>query len=333
MRKVRVAQIGTSKYSHGNDVFETMVACPDVFEIVGYAMPEGEKENFSSQMAVFERYPEMTVEDILADPTIEAVVIETEELYLTKYAKMAALAGKHIHMEKPGSTSLSEFQNLITAVKSGGKVFHVGYMYRYNPVISDVIRRVKQGEIGHVISVEAQMSGWRGQEHTEWLSRFPGGMMFYLGCHLVDLVLQIQGMPQNIIAWNKATGRYAPDAKDYSFAAFEYENGVSFIKTTQAEHGGFARRQLVISGTKGKFEIQPLEVNVNYPIQHTEYSKCTSEAWMAKDDKARSREYHRYDQMMRSFAKMVTGERVNPYTYDYELQLFHMLMRCCEEER
>ena len=44
MRKIRVAQIGTSRYSHGNDIFSTLVKHPEVFDIAGFALPEGEKE-------------------------------------------------------------------------------------------------------------------------------------------------------------------------------------------------------------------------------------------------------------------------------------------------
>ncbi len=47
----------------------------------------------------FEGYQRMTVEEILNNPEIEAVAIETEEIYLTKYVQMAAEHGKHIHME------------------------------------------------------------------------------------------------------------------------------------------------------------------------------------------------------------------------------------------
>ena len=84
MRKIRVAQIGTSRYSHGNEIFATLVKHPEVFEIVGYALPEGEKERFPFSKQVFSGYKEMTVKDIVEDDSIEAVIIETEEIYLTK---------------------------------------------------------------------------------------------------------------------------------------------------------------------------------------------------------------------------------------------------------
>ena len=76
------------------------------------------------------------------------VVIETEEIYLTKYATMVASAGKHLHMEKPGGVNLSDFENLINILKSKKSVFSVGYMYRFNPVIRKTIERIKSGEFG-----------------------------------------------------------------------------------------------------------------------------------------------------------------------------------------
>ena len=330
MRRIRVAQIGTSRYSHGNDIFKTMKNNPDIFEVVGYAFPENEREKFSDRIKCFNDVPEMTVEQILADKTIEAVTIETEEIYLTKYALMAARAGKHIHMEKPGGLSVEDFSELINTVKKNGTVFHTGYMYRYNPIIKSVIDRARSGDLGDIISVEAQMSGWRGEEHTSWLSSFKGGMMFYLGCHLVDLVLQIQGKPNRILPFNKPTRIYETDAEDFSFALFEYDKGVSFVKTTQAEKGGFLRRQLVVTGSRKKIEINPLEITVHYPLQYTEHREVSDDDWNSPGEKFRSENFDRYNEMIVSFGKMVAGEIKNPYSYDYELELYKTIIECCQ---
>ena len=43
--------------------------------------------------------------------------------------------------------------------------------------------------------------------------------------------------------------------------------------------------------------------------------------------------FDRYDEMMRTFAQIVRGERVNEFDYDYERQLFHLVMRCCGAEQ
>ena len=134
MRKVRIAQIGTSRNSHGSSIIKSLRKQSDLFEVVGYTLPENEREKFPDKMKYFDGLREMTLEEILGDPSIEAVTVETEEIYLTKYAQMAADAGKHIHMEKPGSQDCEAFEKMIETVRRNGTVFHTGYMYRYNPV-------------------------------------------------------------------------------------------------------------------------------------------------------------------------------------------------------
>ena len=329
MKKVKIAQIGTNGYSHGNNIWSSLRKQSDLFEIVGYALPENEREKFPERMPAFEGYREMTVEEIMKNPEIEAVAIETDEIYLTKYAQMAADHGKHIHMEKPGGTSLDAFEKLIETVKHNGKVFHTGYMYRYNPMIKELMEKIKSGELGEIISVEAQMSCYRDAVLRQWLDNFPGGMMFYLGCHLADLILQIQGKPERIIPLNKKSGADGVDAEDFGMAVFEYKNGISFAKTIATEVGGFARRQLVVSGTKGTVEIKPLEMyeaGGQYTLS-TEYSK--PDDWGDMGVTTKSDIYDRYDEMISSFGDMVLGKKKNPWSYDYELELYRTVLKCC----
>ena len=96
MKKFKIAQIGTSQNSHGNDIWNTLKIMPDVFEVVGYVLPEREGERLADKVAKYSQLPELTLEQVLNDPTIEAVAVETDEIYCTKYALMAAQAGKHV---------------------------------------------------------------------------------------------------------------------------------------------------------------------------------------------------------------------------------------------
>ena len=232
-------------------------------------------------------------------------------------------------MDKPGGVSQDEYERMLSLMKEKGLVFQTGYMYRYNPVIAEKLAAARRGDFGEIYSVEAHMDCIHPKEKRAWLGDYPGGMMYYLGCHLIDLVLQIQGEPLKIIPFNKTTGAQNTDAKDFSFAVFEYERGTSFVKTTQAERGGFSKRHLVVNGTKGRFEVSPLEINVSHPLQATEYNECKGTDWNAEAECKRSANYDRYDAMMLSFAEMVRGEKENPYTYDYELALYKTVQKCC----
>lgn len=332
MKKIKIAQIGTSTNSHGNSIFNSLKKNSDIFEIVGYHFPENEREKFPERMADFEGYKELTLEEILENPEIEVVTVETEEIYLTKYAQMAAEHKKHIHMEKPGGVKLTDFEKLIETVKKNRTVFHTGYMYRYNPYIIELKEQIKNGELGDIISVEAQMNCIHAKETRQWLADFPGGMTFFLGCHLIDLIFSIQGMPKKIIPFNKCSGVDGVDSKDFGMVVFEYNNGVSFAKTSAVEVGGFERRQLVVTGTKKTVELKPLEWYVQSGKLVTERYVRECHDWNAATQKEVSRSIDRYDDMMRSFAQMVRGEKENPWSHDYELALYKIILKSCKEE-
>lgn len=330
MKRIKIAQIGVNTYSHSNEIFGSICKQNDYFEVVGTVLPESESERLPQKTKELQKYPALTLDEVLQNPEIEAVTIETDEVYLTKYAFLAARAGKHIHMEKPGGIKLSDFEELIRTMKQTGKVFHTGYMYRYNPYISDLINKVRNGEFGEIISVEAQMNCYHPKETRQWLQGFPGGMMFFLGCHLVDLVLQIKGEPKRIIPYNKCSGIDGVTAEDFGMAVLEYENGVSFVKATAVELGGFERRQLVVNGSKATVELKPLEWYLpDFSGLQTGRTVCSSTNWHEKGGKEISAPCDRYDEMIKSFAEYVRGEKQNPYTLDYELKLYKTVLNCC----
>ena len=332
MKKIKVAQIGVNANSHSIQIFRSIEKQKDVFEVVGYVLPENEREKLANKVNVFGTHKELSLNEILNNPEIQAVVIETDEIYLTKYALLAAKAGKHIHMEKPGGINLVDFENLIDTVKQTGKIFHTGYMYRYNPYISDLIECVKEGKLGEIISVEAQMNCTLPKPTRQWLQSLPGGMMFYLGCHLIDLILQIIGQPEKIIPLNKCSEIEGVTAKDFGMAVFEYKNGVSFAKTTAVELGGFERRQLVVNGSKATVELNPLEWYIpdteNFQTQRIVRGSLN---WHTPGKKELSAPCDRYDTMMKSFAEYVSGKKQNPYSPDYELELYKTILKSCGE--
>ena len=328
MRKIKIAQIGVNQYSHSMEILTSISKQTDLFEVVGYALPENEKERIPQKYEKLGDWKELTLEEILNDPTIEAVAIETDEIYLSRYALMAAKAGKHIHMEKPGGADLAEFEELIATMKKTGKVFHTGYMYRYNPYITELLERIKKGELGEILCVEAQMSCFHRREIRDWLQELPGGMMFYLGCHLVDLIYQIQGMPKRILPMNMST-HVNTEAPDFGMVVMEYENGISYAKCNAREYGGYARRQLVVTGTEGTVEIKPLEMFVPGQGIYTEKTEYMEKAWDNLGEHSKTELFNRYDAMMAGFAACVRGERENPYTLDYELELYKLVLQCC----
>lgn len=330
MKKIRIAQIGFNTYSHSIQILNSLLKQTDIFEVVGYVLPENERTRLPETVEKFAHLRELTLEEVLNDPTIEAVTVETDEIYLTKYATLAIKAGKHVHMEKPGGADIAEFESLIQAVKESGMTFHIGYMYRYNPFVRELIQRADRGELGRIISVEAHMSCWHLPEMRQWLACVPGGMMFYLGCHLVDLIYRLQGMPKEVIPLNTCSGMDGVTSMDCSMAVFAYEHGTSLAKAYAVERGGFARRQLVVTGEKMTVELNPLEWYVpGSSLLQTTRIVRPRKRWHEQFEPEKCEPMDRYDDMMLSFALFLRGEKENPYTLDHELELYKLMMKAC----
>ncbi len=324
-----MVQIG-AMHDHAALIMETLKKLPEVFEVVAYAIP---KDEVNVQPESYSGVSKVPIDEILNLPNIDAAIIETSEKNLTKYALMAAEKELHIHMDKPGGMELSEFEKLINSVKQKDLVFHLGYMYRYNSAVIDLMKDLESGKLGEIYSVEAQMNCMHTVDKRKWLSSMPSGMLFFLGCHLIDLIYRIQGEPQEIIPLSCATGIDGVEAKDYGMVALKYKNGISFAKSSAIEPCGFMRRQLVVTGSKGTVQLLPFEA---YAVDGKVYTgvrkACTDiESWVNDGEKYNTEPHDRYEKMMVSFAEYINGVKQNPYSYDYELNLYKLILKCCEE--
>ena len=352
MKRIKIAVLGIL-HAHGLSNFKSILTHSEVFEFVGLCpdyetkeeMDKGQipaedfRRGFAELQKEFGKIPILSFEELLAYPGLEAVAIESYEADLTKYAIAAAKRGLHIFMDKPGGESVSDFARLIALAKEQNLVLNFGYMYRKNPAVVALLDMIKQGELGKVTCVEAHIDCDHTDRVRAWLGNFQGGMTYFLGCHLIDLIYRIQGKPNKIIPMNASTGISGVQSKDYGFAVFEYDTGPSFFKTSAAEFGGFMRRQLVVTGTEGSVEIKPLEYFKDGKM-YTDMRVVTrkqngKENWNAFGEVKTFGPIERYDVMLLPFAAQIRGEQENDYSYDYELGLFRLIAEVCgikEEE-
>jgi hypothetical protein len=109
----------------------------------------------------------------------------------------------------------------------------------------------------------------------------------------------------------------------------EYKNGISFAVTNAKQFGGFARRELVVTGSEKTVSLCPLEMFHEADGQFTTWAEYSDRGWGDRGTSRDSEPQDRYDGMMASFAAMVRGEKENPYTPDYELALYKLVLECC----
>ena len=331
MKKIRVAQIGTAEHEHSTQIFRSLLSHPEVFDVVGFANVDHHDGPLQS---AFAGQKEWTAEEILAMNDLDAVVIECDEELQTHYAMLAAQKGLPMHLEKPCGTDHESFELLMDLVEEKHLLFHTGYMYRYNPAVQYALEKARSGALGDIYCVEAHMDCYHPLAVRKWLGNFKGGMMFYLGCHLVDLIVQFMGEPEKITALNAATGADNLTSEDHGFALFHYKSGMSFAKTCALEPGGYLRRQLVICGSRGTISLLPFERGDGGDCVSTDMRECYlnengRSPWSDNGTHTHFPAFNRYDDMMLSFAAMVRGEKENPWSYEYERRLHRMVLKAC----
>jgi len=315
MKKLKVGQIGIG-HNHGTEKMRTVRKFPELFEIVGYAEENERWIEKRGSWSGYEGLPKLSVEELIARS--DAILVESDVWDLTKYAQMCIDAGKHIHMDKPASGTLWEYKHLLDTAKEKNLVIQLGYMYRYNPAVLECFEHIKNGDLGEIYSINAEMSTFHPVEYKKWLTNFGGGIMYILGSHLVDLIVYMMGEPKKITTFLKHTGLDGVDFEDNNLAVLEYDKALARIFVSSVEVNGFGRRQLVVSGSKGTVNICPMESPTVMTYADTAMKGKTYGDVKINVPIALDASGSRYDEMMQDFYAYIWGTKQNPFTYEHD---------------
>jgi scyllo-inositol 2-dehydrogenase (NAD+) len=123
--------------------------------------------------------------ELFADDGVDAIVLAARSVDHGCLAVEVLRSGKHLFLEKPGSTSLAEHD--ILRLESGarpGQVVQVGYMRRYDTSFVEAHRRVRAGEAGDplVILLTSRDTEWPEGESP----RDTGGFLLDMASHDYD---------------------------------------------------------------------------------------------------------------------------------------------------
>ncbi|MBR5506993.1 MAG: Gfo/Idh/MocA family oxidoreductase [Clostridia bacterium] len=316
MKKIKVGQIGIG-HNHGAAKMSGFRKFPELFEVVGYAEKDERWIDARGDMDGYRGLVRMSVDEIIEK--CDAVVIETDVWNLTEIAQKCVDAGKHIHMDKPASGTLGEFKKVLDTAKEKNLVVQMGYMYRYNPAVVKCLEHIKNGDLGEIYSINAEMSTYHSPKYKNWLKNFNGGIMYILGSHLVDLIVYILGKPDKVASFLKHTMLDDVDVEDNNLAVLEYKKALARVYVSSVEVNGWGRRQLMVSGSKGTVNIMPLENTCT--MTYADLDICGNNSYedvKTNVDVSDVPKDARYDDMVRDFYSYITGEKENPFTYEHD---------------
>ena len=324
MKKIKLGQIGIG-HNHGEAKMLTARKFPELFDIVGYAEENEEWIKKRGGAKGYQGLSRMSVDEIIEKS--DAILVESDVWDLTKYAKTCVDAGKHIHIDKPASGTLEEYKAVLDTAKANNLVVQLGYMYRYNPTIRKCFEMIKNGELGDIYSVNAEMSTGHSDDYRGWINNFRGGNMSIFGSHLLDLVISLLGEPKEVLTSIGHSNKNGVCAPDLSTAILQYENAVARIFVSSVELNGWGRRCFSVSGSKGTVEIRPLEVPVRMTVAKKGMGNEYFEDYATEVEAPFIPDNERYDEMMQDFYKFIVGEKENPYSYEHEYKVQKTLLK------
>jgi 1,5-anhydro-D-fructose reductase (1,5-anhydro-D-mannitol-forming) len=139
-----------------------------------------------------------TVEEVFANPGIEAVFVCTPNHLIPPLCIAGLQAGKHVFSEKPPGFNSSDVLRVISAEKNAGdRKLMYGFNHRHHKSIKRMKQIVESGELGKVLWMRGRygkevdvkfFEGWRAKPELSG-----GGILLDQGIHMVDLFLHLGG--------------------------------------------------------------------------------------------------------------------------------------------
>jgi predicted dehydrogenase len=126
------------------------------------------------------------LDELLADPTLDAVVLATPVPTHARLAVRVLGAGKHCFVEKPLATTVADAQRAVDAAERSSRILMVGHLLEYHPAVTRLKQLMDEGELGslyYVYGNRVNLGKLRAEENALWS----------LGAHDVSVVLHLIG--------------------------------------------------------------------------------------------------------------------------------------------
>jgi myo-inositol 2-dehydrogenase/D-chiro-inositol 1-dehydrogenase/scyllo-inositol 2-dehydrogenase (NAD+) len=206
-----------------------------------------------------------SVQEAIADPHVDAVVIATPTVEHCRIATAAACAGKHVFCEKPMAMNADECREMLSATDAAGVRLQIGFMRRFDRSFLLAKERIEGGEIGRVVQVKSLTHGPSTPKPWMYDIRKSNGPLAEVNSHDIDTLRWFtQGEFKTLYA---IAGNYRcdearnefPDFYDNVLLTSSFDNGMQgMIGGAQGAKYGYDAR-VEILGTQGMLFVGHLD--------------------------------------------------------------------------
>ncbi|MEX1111317.1 MAG: Gfo/Idh/MocA family oxidoreductase [Chthoniobacterales bacterium] len=224
-----------------------------------------------------------SVEQMLADPEIDAVYIAVPNKFHAGAVVAALEAGKHVLVEKPLAMNAVEGAAMLAAARASGRTFLVGMNQRYAPSAQTIHAAVAAGEAGEIYHAKAYW--WRRSGIPKlgtWFTHKAlagAGACNDIGVHALDVCLFMMGNFEPVTVSGATYAKFGPrglgeggwgqsdrehtdfDVDDFATAFIRMRNGATVtLDAVWASHCPDEQKFGVeLYGTEGGFSLDPLQ--------------------------------------------------------------------------
>lgn len=198
-----------------------------------------------------------SVDELIADPNVEAVYIATPHPLHEEAALKTIAAGKPVLCEKPLSVTSEGAARVIEAARKKGVFLMEAYMYRSHPLMREVVKRLQEGAIGRIRHVRADFAFRvpRDPEGRLFAPNLGGGGILDVGGYVVSFARLVAGVAAGVpfdepteLTANGIIGPHGAD--ELASALLTFKTGMTAALTAAVYHD--AGTAGIVFGDEGK---------------------------------------------------------------------------------
>jgi predicted dehydrogenase len=258
---------------------------------------------------------------VLEDPAVDAVVLATPHSMHSDQIVAAAAAGKHVFCEKPFALTKADAERAAAATEAAGVTLGLGYNRRLHPEMTDLRHRIRSGDLGTILHVEATMTfpnalflrpeQWRADR-----SETPCGGLTPMGVHAIDGMIDLCGEIDEVYC--QSFRRVVEiDADDTTSVLFRMKDGMSgYLGTMTATGGGFSFQ---VFGSKGFVRLEGMTHIAGAPSEERRsrlFGTCIFKPAQGPAETWEAASYDVSRAMLEAFAVAAEGGAPFPITLD-----------------
>ena len=319
--KVRVGVYGT-QHGHVRSKMQALRASNE-YEFVGVHEPDEALRKQREGEKLFEGLKFVGGDDLLADDSIDLIVVECKIWQAIEWGNKVLDAGRHLHLEKPPSPDMAPFQKLVEKAKRKKRLLQLGYNYRWHEGMLAAIDAAKKGWLGDVYLLRATMNSDRGEAQRAVEAKYPGGSFFELCGHMIDRVVELWGRPGKVTSFLRHDTSEPDDLKDNTLAVLEYDKSMALVSTASKMPNSGGHRSFELIGSDGSFFIQPISGERTMRVDMRRARGPYKKGW--QEIRLEPHPYNKYE--FEDMARAIrTGEPLK-HSYGHELLVHETLLR------